>query len=342
MTCSARLPVYALLIAAFIPQRTVWGPFGLQGLTLLLMYMLGIGFAVLAAAIIKRYVVRGKRSTFIMELPPYRWPRLKDVSWRMLERARIFLRRAGTIILSVSIVLWFLASFPMQSPDPQLAAAAQRADADFQARLQPVLTQHSATDFDDLRSQQALATYWQTMVEGDPEATQAPAGLQALFKSYQLAAAANQARDDELGSRQLSRSIMGRMGHTFAPLIEPLGFDWKIGVALISSLAAREVAVSAMATMYSVADADETSQSLHDSMRADRYPDTGLPVFTSLVALSLMIYYVLACQCMSTIAIVRRETNSWRWPAFMFTYMAALAWIASFAVYQGGKYLGYA
>jgi ferrous iron transport protein B len=275
MTCSARLPVYTLLIGAFIPPTRVFGFLGAQGLTLFLLYLLGILFAILAAWVIKRFVVRGEESLFVMELPPYRLSLMRDVLWRMVERSRLFLTRAGTVILSISIVLWFLASYPQADPLPET----------------------------DARTAAELATLE--------------------------------------GQHQLSQSVVGRLGKLVEPVIRPLGYDWKIGVALISSLAAREVAVSALATIYSVGDVDETSESLRERMRSDIDPRTGEHVFTPLVAVSLMIFYVLACQCMSTVAIVRRETGSWRWPLFLMGYMTALAWVAAFVTFQGGRLLGF-
>jgi ferrous iron transport protein B len=266
MTCSARLPVYALLIGAFIPAGTLYGFLGYQGLTLLALYVLGVVFAVFAAWVLKRFVIKGEQSSFVMELPPYRMPRLRDVAWRMAERSKLFLTRAGTIIFAVSIVLWFLASYPQVDPKPELS--------------------------------------------------------------------------DEQAAHALSESAMGHLGRFIEPVIEPLGYDWKIGVALIASLAAREVAVSALGTIYSVQDANETSSRLVDRMRADVNPRTGRPTWTPLVAASLMIFFVFACQCLATVAVVRRETASWRWPLFMFGYMTALAWTAAFVTYQGGALLG--
>ncbi len=299
MTCSARLPVYALLIAAFIPSEKFLGVIGYQGLTLLLMYVLGVSLAIGAAWFLKKFVVKGERSLFVMELPPYRMPRIRDVLWRMIERGRLFLTRAGTIILAVSIVLWFLASYPTSPPDPQIEAA--RAAA----------------------------------IEGHEQGSPAPVSQEQL-DSILL----------ELDGRQsaidMANSAMGVLGHAIEPVIAPLGFDWKIGVSLIAAFAAREVAVSALATIYSVQDADESDSRLIDRLRDDRDPRTGRAVFTPLVAVSLMVWFVIACQCMSTVAVVKRETATWRWPLFMLAYLTALAWAASFVTYQGGLLLGFA
>ena len=262
MSCSARLPVYALMIGAFIPSISVLGIFSLPGLTLLAMYLLGIVAAIAAAFVLKRS--KGKKqqpSTFIMELPPYRRPSLHRTLLQVYERAKIFVTDAGKIILAISIVLWFLASYPK----PQT----------------------------DISSSEAI-----------------------------------------------KQSFAGQLGQVIEPVIEPLGFDWKIGIALITSFAAREVLVSTLATIYNVEGADETSVTLREAMRKERNPETGQPVYTPLVALSLMVFFALACQCMSTVAVVRRETNSWRWPFIMIAYMTILAYLGSLVVYQGGQLLG--
>ena len=267
MTCSARLPVYALLIAAFVPEVTVGGLFGLQGLVMLGLYLLGTAMAAVAALVMKRTLGRGERASFFMELPAYRMPRARDILWRMFDRSKIFVVRAGRIILPVSILLWFLASYPKPpEPAPGVAASAASAEA-------------------------------------------------------------------------VKHSMLGHIGQAIEPVIAPLGFDWKIGVGLVASFAAREVVVSTLATIYSVGDEVEDSL-LIDRIRADTDPDSGEPVFTLLTAISLMVFFVFALQCMSTVAIARRETNSWRWPLFMWAYMLALAWGASFVVYQGGQLLG--
>jgi ferrous iron transport protein B len=296
MTCAARLPVYTLLISAFIPAGALFGVVGYQGLTLLLLYVLGVVFATAAAWVLKRFVGRGESSVFVMELPPYRMPRLRDVLWRMVERSRLFLTRAGTIIFAVAVVLWFLASYPEAGSKPEIEA--RRAE----------LTQLLSAAAEGKRS------------------AELEAGLAAL--------------DDEQAAYALSESAMGHMGRFIEPAIAPLGYDWKIGVALVASLAAREVAVSALGTIYSIQDADETSLPLVERMRADVDRRTGKPSWTPLVAASLMIFFVIACQCLATVAVVKRETASWRWPLFLFGYMTALAWAAAFVTYQGGSLLG--
>jgi len=264
MSCSARLPVYILMIGAFIPDTPVLGIFSLPGVTLLSMYLMGIIIAIGAALVFKKLMSQSSEpSSFIMELPPYRRPSLRWVMMQMYERAKVFITDAGQIILAISIVLWFLASYPQPE------------------------------DYDTLTP-----------------------------------------RD------RISQSYAGRLGHAIEPAIEPLGFDWKLGIGLITSFAAREVLVSTLATIYNVEEADETSVDLRTALQNETDPETGERVYTALVAVSLMVFFVLACQCMATVAIVKRETNSWRWPIVMFAYMTGLAYVGSLVVYQTGLFLG--
>ncbi len=282
MSCSARLPVYALMIGAFIPAVPLFGPLNLKGAVLVSMYFLSLVAGLAAAAIFKRTLFKGRGAPFIMELPPYRIPHARTVLIATWERGKLFLTNAGSVILAISVVLWFLASYP-------------KAD-------QPV----------------------------------PPAGMQEHAVSASAEAVPGMA------SEQLKNSYAGQLGHWIEPVIQPLGFDWKIGVGLIASFAAREVLVSTLAVIYNVGeDADEHSTDLIGAMRSEVDPVTGAPRYTPLVAVSLMVFFVLSCQCMSTVAVVRRETNSWRWPIFMVVYMTLLAWIGSFIVFQGGRLLGW-
>ncbi len=269
MSCSARLPVYALMISAFIPSLPVLGIFSWQGLTLLGLYLLGIVMALASAYVLKRFVIKGTSQTFIMELPAYRLPSLRTILWQMYERAKLFVINAGKVILAISIVLWFLASYPK-------VESTNGSEATITTTSPPIL-----------------------------------------------------------------QSYAGRLGKMIEPAIEPLGFDWKIGIGLITAFAAREVMVGTLATIYNVENANETSVDLQKALQEDRDPTTGEPIYTPLVALSLLVFFVLACQCMSTVAVVRRETNSWRWPILMIVYMNALAYLGALAVYQGGKFLGW-
>ncbi len=286
MSCSARLPVYALLIGAFIPNRMV-GFLSLSGLILFALYFLGILAAVLVAWALRRTALKGSPPLHVMELPPYRMPSWRSVVVTVSERVWLFIAKAGTVILAVSIVLWFLASYPKN-----------------QEAIRPL----------EQRLEQAAA-----------------AGNQAEVLTLQ----------NEIAGSSLRESFAGQAGRLFEPVIKPLGFDWKIGIALLSSFAAREVMVSTMATVYNLDDAGDGSLSLRNKLRNAKDPVTGKPDYTPLVAISLMVFFVLACQCMSTLAVVRRETNSWGWPIFMLVMMNSMAWLASFAVFQGGKLLGW-
>lgn len=265
MSCSARLPIYALMIGAFIPSRKVFGLFNVQGLTLILMYFLGTFTALVIAKILSKFIKTKGHSSFVMELPPYRVPLMRSVFHQVYSRGKLFLFNAGKIIMAISIVLWFLASFP-------------------------TVEKTDGAGFDNINP--------------------------------------------------IHNSYAGKIGHAIEPIIKPLGFDWKIGVGLITSFAAREVVISTLATLYNVEDDGENMVSLSESMKNDINPKTGLPVYSTLVALSLMVFYVFAAQCMATFAIVRHETNSWKWPLIMITYMTSLAYIASFIVYQGGTLIG--
>jgi ferrous iron transport protein B len=291
MSCSARLPVYTLMIATFFAGQTVLGFISLGAVLMLAMYTLGIVVAIIAAFVLKRTILKAPPPPFLMELPPYRVPNIRAVLQNMVTRAWLFLKRAGTVILAISIVLWALMYFPRnaESVPPTVAGGAPA-----------VASSEVAGD------------------EGDP-APELPLPE----------------------SEQLKNSYAGKLGHAIEPAIQPLGFDWKIGVALIASFAAREVLVSTLSIIYNVGkDENEESQTLIQAVR-DAKRDDGKPAWTPLTALTLMVFFVLAMQCMSTLAIVRRETNSWRWPLFMLGYMTALAYLAAFATYQIGKTLGF-
>lgn len=273
MSCSARIPIYTLLIGTFIPPIAVGGVWNLQGMTLLAMYLLGTVTALLVASVFKRTLLKGQARPMIMELPPYRLPRPRSLALSVGHRASMFLKKAGTVILALSILLWALATYPK---------------------------------------------------------TDAPAGM----------------TDQQAQEAQLAGSALGQMGHAVEPLVRPLGYDWKIGVGILSSFAAREVFVSTMGTIYGVgSEADEGSSTLREKLRNERHASSGAIVYTPLVAVGLMVFYVYAMMCMSTIAVVIRETGGgWtgvRWAAFQFGWMLALAYLSALLVYQGGRALGW-
>ena len=294
MTCSARLPVYTLIIGALFPVAAGAGLIDVQGGLMMGMYLFATTIALLAAGVLARTVLRGPKVPLILELPPYRRPQLRTVLRTMWEKGRVFVTEAGTVILACTVVLWLLLDFPR--------LPAERA-AEFDRRV---------------------------------EAVQAE-GLAETESDARLTALAN-----ERAAAQRYGSIAGHMGRALEPAIAPLGFDWKIGVGLIGSFAAREVFVATMGIVYGSGGGDDQAAvtSLRSKMKADLRAD-GRPVYTPLVGISLLVFFALACQCLSTVAVVKRETNGWRWPIFMLTYMTVLAWVVSFAVYQGGRLLGF-
>ena len=310
MSCSARLPVYTLFIAAFLPTGTVLGIFTFQGVAMFSMYLLGTVMAFVAAFVLRRFVFnKGESSFFAMELPPYRLPRFRQISWRMVDRSRAFVVRAGKIIFGMSIVLWVLATFPQADLPEDLAQEQRILEVQVDERVEGLM----AGGVDEADARTLMAEQF---------------------------AEAQQSIDARAGAYRIERSFIGMMGHGLEPVMRPLGFDWKISAGIISAFAAREVIISALATLYSVGDSDEDSPLLRERLKSDTYDD-GSPVYTPLVAVSLLVFFVLALQCMSTLAIARRETNSWKWPAVMWLYMTGLAYLFSLVIFQGGQALGW-
>lgn len=278
ITCSARLPVYTLLISLVVPNRNIWWLFNLQGLAMMAMYLFSVVSAVVVAFVFKLILKSRERGYFIMELPVYRIPRWKNVGLTMYERSKTFVIQAGKVIIAVSIILWVMASY---GPGK---------------RMNQIEQKYSNASFTGKKSAEEV----QRLKATD----------------------------------QLENSYAGILGHAIEPAIRPLGFDWKIGIALITSVAAREVFVGTMATIYSVDGNADKLDSVMDKMRNAKNPETGLPVFTFAVAMSLMMFYAFAMQCASTVAVVYRETKEWKWPAIQFTYMTLLAYIASFITFH--------
>lgn len=305
MSCSARLPVYTLLIGAFIPNRRWLGGFlGLQGLTLLAMYALGIVAAMLVAWTLRKTILRGETPPFIMELPAYKMPGPRVVLFRMVERGWDFVQRAGTLILAVTVLVWAAAYFPHSESQlhSQLAAEQQALSA----------------ELDRLRALPELAAPAETARVAD-------------------ALARIEARID---GEQLRQSYLGRVGRLVEPLVRPLGWDWRIGCAVIASFPAREVVIATLGVIYNVgSEPDEQSEGLRETLREATWPGTSRPVFTIPVALSLMVFFALCAQCASTLVIMWRETGSWGWPALTFVYMTTLAYFGALATFQLGSRL---
>jgi len=284
MTCSARLPVYALLIAAFVPDESIsW--FNLQGLVLLGLYLLGIFGGLVTAWMLKRSALRGPKPHFALALPEFRWPNPQTVAIKLLDRARVFLKRAGTVIFAVAVLVWALAFFPRSE-----------------------LVQSEM---------QAATELAQTTLSGEE--------LQSELLRIEHQAAAD----------QLSQSLLGRAGQVVEPLFRPLGWDWRVSAAVIAGFPAREVVVAVMGTIYAVGD-EASDSSLTGKLRSASWPD-GSPVFTLPMVLGLLIFYAWCLQCAATIAIIRRETNGWRWPIFAWSYMTFIGYTGALLIYQVGS-----
>ena len=276
-TCSARLPVYAIIIALIIPDKKIFGFLNLQGLTLLSLYILGFATAIIAAIILHKTLKVKSTSFFVVEMPDYKLPSLKNVFFHVVEKTKAFIFGAGKIILSISVVLWFLASNGPQS----------------YADVEKNITEKTANqEISEAKLNQMIA------------------------------------------SSKLENSYIGIMGKSIEPAIKPLGYDWKIGIALISSFAAREVFVGTLATIYSVESDGDDITTIKQRMASEINPETGTKRFNFPVGMSLLVFYAFAMQCMATLAIVKRETKSWKWPLIQFFGMGVLAYLCSFIVFQ--------
>ena len=274
-TCSARLPVYLIIIALVIPEQRVLGIFSLQGITLMLLYLLGFLAAIVSAYVLDKILKLRKRTFFVVEMPNYKLPLLKNVFYTAVEKTKAFVFGAGKIILAISIVLWVLASY-------------------------------GPGDFNDAEAIVTQQTASQNLSEEELET--------------------------EIASFKLENSYIGILGKGIEPAVQPLGYDWKIGIAILSSFAAREVFVGTLATIYSVGSEEE--ETIKNRMAAEVNPVLGTPLFNFASGISLLLFYAFAMQCMSTLAIVKRETNSWKWPTYQFVFMTVIAYVAALIAYQ--------
>ena len=279
-TCSARLPVYAILISLIIPEERVLGFLSLQGLTLMGLYLLGFGMAIFSSYLLNLYLKLNCKSYFVVEMPSYKIPMFKNVGINVLEKTRSFVTGAGKIILALSVVLWFLGSHGLSD--------------DFNHAEQNVIQE---------------------------------------FQSKNISLNATQL-EDKVNAYKLENSYIGYMGKAIEPAIRPLGFDWKIGIAVVSSFAAREVFVGTLATIYSVGSHSTEDTTIKNRMAAEVHPVTGEKVFNFATGISLMLFYAFAMQCISTLAIVKKETNSWRWPIIQLVFMSGFAYIVALIAYQ--------
>lgn len=329
MSCSARLPVYLLMIAMLVPGATFNDALLKVGIMTGL-YVLGAAGAFGFAWLFKRTLVKGEPSLMIMELPPYRLPRLGEVVRQMLERGWMFLRRAGTTIMGISIVLWFLAAYPKTNDSGiggEGEAAAGTAVAGTTAGTAVVGTAAATA---------APGVPISPITLIAPITPIPPATSTATSATTSATSAAPEAPPPHSA---IGQSFAGMAGRAIEPVIKPLGFDWRIGIGIIGSLAAREVFISTMGTVFSIENADEEPEPLREAFARASWPD-GRPLFTPLVCVTLLVFYVFAMQCLATLAVVRRETNSLRWPAFQLAYMTGAAWLVCLVIYQGGRLLG--
>jgi len=277
-TCSARLPVYAIIIGLVIPDKFIFGFLNLQGLTLMLLYFLGFFMAILSAYILNKVLKLNCKTFFVVEMPNYKLPMIKNVGITVIEKTKAFVFGAGKIILAISVVLWFLASY---SPSDKFKNAEEM-----------------------------------------------------LLSKTENSSLSKQAFDNKLASYKLEHSYIGIMGKTIEPLISPLGYDWKIGVAIISSFAAREVFVGTLATIYSVGGSGKNDETIRSKMKEEANHKTGDKIFNFASGISLLLFYAFAMQCASTLAITKKETNSWKWPLGQLVFMSSFAYIVALIAYQ--------
>lgn len=277
-TCSARLPVYAILISLIIPEKRIFGFLSLQGLTLMALYLLGFGMAVFSAFLLNKYLKLSCKSYFVVEMPSYKIPMFKNVGINVLEKTKAFVTGAGKIILALSVILWYLGSHGLS---------------------------------DDFNNAEKIIT-----------------------QQNQNKTITTEEFEDQVNSFKLENSYIGYMGKAIEPAIRPLGYDWKIGVAVVSSFAAREVFVGTLATIYSVGSHSEEETTIKNRMAAEVHPITGNKVFNFATGISLLLFYAFAMQCISTLAIVKKETNSWKWPIIQLVFMSGFAYITSLIAYQ--------
>jgi ferrous iron transport protein B len=305
MSCSARLPVYVILIGAFVPDRRyAGGLLGLQGLTLLAMYSIGVIVAIGVAWLLKKTLLRGETPPFILELPSYKIPSAHTIAYRMAERGWAFIAQAGTVIFAVTVLIWALSYYPRSNEQVNSEIANERTRLEAAVTAAPVGTEaHTA-------ARNALSSF----VE--------PTNLEHFS-----------------ASQHQRYSFLGRAGQWIEPAVRPLGWDWRIGCAVIASFPAREVVMGVLGVIYHLGGdidvgAENDQNRLRQQLRAARREGTGQPAYNLPVALSIMVFFALCAQCAATLAVIRRETDSWRWPIFTFAYMTTLAYFGALVTYQ--------
>lgn len=320
-TCSARLPVYLIIIALVIPEGSFIG-ISYQALTLMLLYLLGFGAAIVSAMVLNKILKIRSRSFFVVEMPSYKLPLLKNVGYTVLEKTKSFVFEAGRIILAISIVLWFLGSNGYSS--------------DFK-NAENIVKERIRTEGFSEYNQEAMATaleeyktqLYHTMADGHHMRNAAAIEDSLTLKKAELYEKAEQ---EEIAGYKLEHSYIGYAGKAIEPVVQPLGYDWKIGIAVITSFAAREVFVGTLATIYSVGSDEE--ETIKSRMAQEVDVRTKKPLFNLASGISLLLFYAFAMQCMSTLAIVKRETNSWKWPMAQLVFMSIFAYLVALAAYQ--------
>lgn len=350
MSCSARLPVYTLLTAAFFPAY-------LAGTMMFSVYLLGIVLAIVMALLFRKFLFAGDTEAFVMEMPPYHLPTLRSIVTHMWERGSLYLKKAGTLILAATVLVWFMTNYPseveysrdfdQQKETVETAFEAQVAseillplhlqkledNSELASLIGTIKEIRETTKGDAAEGEKTLADNPQmnALKQADPTLYAAAVNYLTIDEQQQEAV---KKIEEEQAAEKLSQSYAGRFGHAVEPLIRPLGFDWKIGVGLVSAVAAKEVLVSTLGTIYSVGDVEDDDSSLQDALQAD-------PTFNPLVAYSLMVFTLIYSPCLAALAVMKRETNSWKWVGFTSLYSTALAWVVAFAVYHIGLLLGY-
>ncbi|HWR84218.1 MAG TPA: ferrous iron transport protein B [Candidatus Deferrimicrobium sp.] len=362
MTCSARLPVYAVMIAAFVPYESYFGIFNLQGIVLALLYLLGVVVAGAAAFVMSRLILKTQSGTFMMEMPSYKLPTLRSVGIRVVNRVRSFVARAGTVILAITVVIWALSYYPRsQNSADSYDGKVAGLHAQYDARRTALLTASAVSaDPQNDKIEALTAELTDSLSTASDPATLAALSsrLTALYPGQEetIARLADLRRidiDRATALRRLSRerdgeylrnSYLGRLGRAVEPAFRPLGWDWQITLATLASFPAREVIIATLGTIYNLGNDIETeSASLVDKIRAARWhdgPKAGRPVFTLSVALSIMVFFALCCQCGATIVTIKQESASWKYAAATFLYMTALAYLLALATYQVAAGLG--
>jgi ferrous iron transport protein B len=356
MTCSARLPVYAIMIAAFIPYKTYLGVFNLQGLVLTMLYLLGIIVAVIVSFVLKKLIFKSGRGTFFMEMPTYKMPTLRSTLIRVFSRVRSFVERAGTVIIAITIIIWALSYYPrsqaIEAKFQHLMAATEEVyhaeQITYQDRLnvllsgQPsavrALTNSVRTHFAQINNEFELAELNNRLLAENPVLSQPIHTLYEMRLAGIKYEKSTETLDKDKAGEHLRNSYFARLGRAVEPAFRPLGWDWKITMATLSSFPAREVIIATLGTIYNLgSEIDETSSSLITKMRQARWEEGSLKgrlVFTPAVALSIMVFFALCCQCGATVVTIRKETAGWLYAALTFGYMTILAYLAALGVYQ--------